>query len=140
MRLIAGLATLLSILCFTTDVLAHASLVSAEPGDGSVLARAPKTMQLRFNEPVTPEVIRLIDAEGKAREDTTVRALDDTIVITLPQNLPHGTQLVSYRVISADGHPVGGSLMFSIGAATGTAAVQTSAGSVAALIWLTRIG
>jgi copper transport protein len=140
MRLIAGLATLLSVLCFTSDVSAHASLVSAEPGDGSVLTRAPKTMRLRFNEPVTSELIRLIDAEGNARADATVRALDDTIVITLPQNLPRGTQVVSYRVISADGHPVGGSLVFSIGAVTGTTAVQTSAGSVAGLIWLTRIG
>jgi copper transport protein len=140
MRLIAGLATLLSILCFATDVLAHASLVSAQPGDGSVLARAPKTMQLRFNEPVTSEVIRLIDAEGNVRDDATVQAVDDTIVITLPKNLPRGSQLISYRVISADGHPVGGSLVFSIGAATGTTVEQTSAGPVAGLIWLTRIG
>ena len=35
-------------------------------------------------------------------------AIDETIVITLPDNLPRGTQIVSYRVISADGHPVGG--------------------------------
>jgi copper transport protein len=140
MRLIAGLATLLSVLCFTSDALAHASLVSAEPGDGSVLTRAPKTMQLRFNEAVKPEVVSLIDAEGNARDDATVRARDDTIVITLPANLPRGTQVVSYRVISADGHPVAGSLVFSIGAATGATAVQTSVGSVAGLIWLTRIG
>ena len=50
MRLIAGLATLLSVVCFATGASAHASLVSAEPADGSVLAAAPKTVQLRFNE------------------------------------------------------------------------------------------
>ena len=71
-------------------------------------AQAPKTVQLRFNEPVTPAVIRLIDAEGRARDDATVRAIDETIIITLPDDLPRGTQVVSYRVISADGHPVGG--------------------------------
>jgi copper transport protein len=140
MRLIAGLATLLSVLCFATDVSAHASLVSAQPGDGSILARAPKTVQLRFNEAVTPVDIRLIDADGRARDDATVRAVDETITITLPENLPRGTQVVSYRVISVDGHPVGGSLVFSIGAVTGTAAMQPDAGAVAGLIWLARIG
>ena len=59
--------------------------------------------------------------QGKARDDVGVSASGDTIVITLPESLPRGTQVVSYRVISADGHPVAGSMMFSIGAATETA-------------------
>jgi copper transport protein len=140
MRLIAGLATLLCMLCFASGASAHASLIAMEPADGSVLAQAPKTVQLRFNETVAPAVIRLIDAEGRVREDASVRADGDTIVITLPDHLPRGTQLISYRVISADSHPVGGSLVFSIGAATGTTETPTSAGSVNGLIWLTRIG
>lgn len=140
MRLIAGLATLLSVLCFATGVLAHAELVSTEPGDGSILASAPKTVQLHFNESATPAVIRLIDAAGNARDDATVRAAGETIVITLPENLPRGTQILSYRVISEDGHPVAGSMVFSIGAATAATAVQANAGSVNGLIWLTRIG
>jgi copper transport protein len=140
MRLIAGLATLLSVLCFASSASAHASLVSAEPSDGSVVAQAPQTVQLRFNEPVTPVVIGLIDALGKTRDDVTVRAVDDTIVLALPANLPRGTQIVSYRVISQDGHPVGGSLVFSIGAATGAAPAEAGSNSVAGLIWLARIG
>ena len=38
MRLIAGLATLLSVLCLATGASAHATLVSTEPADGSILA------------------------------------------------------------------------------------------------------
>jgi len=140
MRLIVGLATLLSVLCFATSASAHASLVSVEPGDGSVLALAPKTVQLRFNEAVTPAVISLIDAEGRTRDDATVQAADETIVIILPENLPRGTQVVSYRVISADGHPVGGSTVFSIGAVTTAAAIPEKDGPVDGLIWLARIG
>jgi copper transport protein len=140
MRLIAGLATLLSVLCFATGVLAHASLVSTEPGDGSVLAQAPKTVQLRFNEDVTPAVISLIDAAGRARNDAIARVVDHTVTVTLPEHLTQGTQVVSYRVISEDGHPVAGSMVFSIGAATGTVPLETDAGSVADLIWLARIG
>jgi copper transport protein len=140
MRLIAGLAILLSALAFATDASAHASLVSTEPDDGSVLALTPKIVQLHFNEPVTPAVVGLIDAEGRSRADPAVRSVDKRVIITLPDNLPRGTQIISYRVISADGHPVAGSLVFSIGAATAYAPAPTSTGSVNGLIWLARIG
>jgi copper transport protein len=140
MRLIAGLATLLSVLCFATGALAHAELVSIEPADGSILTRAPAMVQLRFNESVTPTVVRLIDAAGNARGDATVHAAGETIFITLPQNLPRGTQVVSYRVISQDGHPVAGSMVFSIGAARAGAMVSENDGALNGLIWLARIG
>jgi copper transport protein len=140
MRIIAGLATLLLIVGFATSALAHASLVSAEPADGSVLAAAPNTVRLRFNEPVTPAVISLVDASGKARGDVAIRVADETITLTLPDVLPRGTQMVSYRIISADGHPVGGSLAFSIGEVTNAAKPPAGDPAVAVLIWLARIG
>ena len=140
MRLLAGLATLLTVLGFATGVSAHASLIATEPVDGSVLAVAPKTVQLRFNEDVAPGVIRLIDSAGKVRDDATAHVVDQAIEIVLPSDLPRGTQLVSYRVISQDGHPVGGSMVFSIGAATAAATVPTEPSSVGWLIWLARIG
>jgi len=140
MRLIACLATLLSVLCFASGASAHATLVSTDPGDGSVLALAPKSVQLRFNEAVTPAVVRVIDAAGRTRDDVTVRVTGDTIVVMLPDNLPRGTHVVSYRVTSEDGHPVAGSMVFSIGAATGAVTNESRTGSVNALIWLARIG
>ncbi|MDP1583861.1 MAG: CopD family protein [Bradyrhizobium sp.] len=140
MRLIAGLAMLLSVLCLATGASAHATLVSTDPGDGSVLATAPKSVHLRFNEAVAPAVVRLIDAAGETRDDVTVRAAGDSIVLTLPDNLPRGTLVVSYRVTSEDGHPVAGSMVFSIGAVTGAAAHESRAGVVNGLIWLARIG
>jgi copper transport protein len=139
MRLIVVMAALLSVLCCSTGASAHAQLVSTEPADGVVLSGAPATVQLRFNEAVTPAVISLIDATGRAR-DTKVRAVDQSILVTLPEDLPRGTQVVSYRVISQDGHPVGGSLVFSIGAATAAAAIPKIDGAVDGLIWLARIG
>ena len=140
MRLIAGLATLLSVLCLATGASAHATLVSTEPADGSILALAPKSVQLRFNEAVTPVVVRVIDATGKTRDDATARVAGDTIVITLPDDLPRGTHVVSYRVTSEDGHPVAGSMVFSVGTATGAVAKDSRSGSVNGLIWLARIG
>jgi copper transport protein len=137
-RLLAALAALLSALFLASAAWAHATLVSAEPADGSVLAQPPKMVQLHFNESVTPTVIGLIDAGGKAR-DVAARAVGPSVLMVLPDDLPQGTQIVSYRVVSQDGHPVAGSLVFSIGAVTGSAP-PANAGSLTVLIWLARIG
>lgn len=137
-RVLAGLAALLSALCIAGTAWAHATLVSSEPADGSVLALPPKMVQLHFNEGVAPAVIGVIDAAGKTR-DVATRAAGQSVLIVLPDDLPQGTQIVSYRVVSQDGHPVAGSMVFSIGAVTG-AAPPAKASPLAVLIWLARIG
>ena len=137
-RVLAGLAALLSALCIASAAWAHATLVSSEPADGSVLTLPPKMVQLHFNESVAPAVIGVIDAGGKAR-DVATRAVGQSVLIVLPDDLPQGTQIVSYRVVSQDGHPVAGSMVFSIGAVTG-AAPPAKASPLAVLIWLARIG
>jgi copper transport protein len=141
-RIAALLAVLLCGFCCSTGAFAHASLISTEPRDGGMVAQAPKTVELRFNEAVTPAVVRLIDAEGRTRDDAAVRATNETITITLPGGLPPGTQVISYRVISADGHPVSGSMVFSIGMPTGKSGRAETAPvyALAVLIWLSRIG
>ncbi|AUC97308.1 copper-binding protein [Bradyrhizobium sp. SK17] len=134
----ASLVALLLALCLATSAHAHAVLIGAEPADGSVLAEAPKMLVLRFNEAVAPTAVSLLDAVGKPR-DVTFRALDQSVMVTLPSDLPQGTQVVSYRVVSQDGHPVAGSLLFSIGVVTGSAA-PSGDGVLHALIWLARLG
>jgi copper transport protein len=138
MRLVAGLAALLAALCLAGAAYAHAVLIESDPADGSVLAQPPKTVQLRFNEAVAPAAVSLIDAAGKSRE-VTVRATDQSVLVTLPDDLPRGTQVLSYRVVSQDGHPVAGSLLFSIGVVTGAATPSVDY-LLSFLIWLARIG
>ncbi|MBR0848441.1 CopD family protein [Bradyrhizobium diazoefficiens] len=139
MRLLAALATLLLVAGFATGAAAHAALVSIEPASGSMLASAPEAVRLRFNEAVTPGAIRLIDGTGRER-DARVSASDETISVALPPDLPQGTAVVSYRVISQDGHPVAGSVVFSIGISTGTKPPATVDRGVDALIFIARIG
>jgi copper transport protein len=138
MRLAAALAALLAALCLAGAANAHAVLIGTEPGDGSLLAQPPKTVELRFNEAVAPAAVNLIDAAGKSRE-VTARTADQSVVIALPDNLPRGTQVLSYRVVSQDGHPVAGSLLFSIGVVTGAATPAVDY-LLSFLIWLARIG
>lgn len=138
-RLILLLALMLAGSIVPRSALAHASLVGSEPGEGATLAAPPSTIRLDFNEPVSPLVVRLIGPSGEAIMPP-VRAENESLTISVPQ-LARGTHVLSYRVISADGHPVGGSLTFSVGAAssgTGAAASDTPL-DVKAAIWATRL-
>jgi copper transport protein len=134
------LAALLLLVCLTSEAFAHASLAFVEPRDGTVLAQPPRTVQLRFNESVTAGAVNLIDAAGRLRSDAAVDAKGEAITVTLPLDLPQGTQIVSYRVISEDGHPVTGAVTFSIGAPTANKPSEGADRSIDILIWLARIG
>ncbi|MGX1323134.1 copper transport protein [Bradyrhizobium sp. USDA 377] len=140
MRLFAALATLLLVAGFATGASAHAALVSVDPASGSILKTAPKAVELRFNEAVTPGAIRLIDGAGRARDDARISASGETISVVMPPDLPQGTAVVSYRVISQDGHPVAGAVIFSVGAPTATKSPVSADGGLSALIWLARVG
>src|SRR5262245_22767742 len=118
MRAISFLIALFAALVSTSAAFAHASLVRAEPADGVVLAEAPAALRLTFNEPVTPLVMRLVSPDGSV---ATVEATAENQTVTVkPGALKRGTHVLSWRVTSADGHPVGGSLTFSVGEASAT--------------------
>src|SRR5437879_861745 len=88
-RALAGLAALMSALCIASAAWAHATLVSSEPADGSVLAQPPKMVQLHFNESIAPAVIGVIDAAGKAR-DVATPAVGQSVLIVFPARRPCG--------------------------------------------------
>jgi copper transport protein len=131
----------LAILGGCGSALAHAALVEAHPADGVVLDAAPTTARLRFNEPVAPLVVTLIDARGQARQDLAVTSRNEVVEIGLPADLSRGSHILSYRVTSGDGHPISGSVVFSIGASTSSAARPVSEGNeaVRCALWLSRV-
>jgi copper transport protein len=140
MRRFAPVLALLLLFFFARDASAHASLASSEPRDGAVLGQAPGKVKLHFSESVTAGAVNLIDAAGNLRRDTVIEATGEAIAIALPSDLPNGTQIVSYRVISQDGHPVSGSITFSIAAPSENKAHVDTYGDIRALIWLARVG
>lgn len=106
---------LVALLLLPTLALAHAQLISSDPGDGAVVASAPAAVTLTFNEPVSPITIKLARPDGSVSLIDTVRGDGGNIAVQLPASLANGSYALSYRVISEDGHPVGGTLGFSIG-------------------------
>jgi copper transport protein len=117
LRASAFVLALLAALLQTGAACAHASLVRAEPADGALVAEPPAAIRLTFNEPVTPLVMRLIAPDGIVT--TQAASAENATVTVKPPALGRGTHVLSWRVISADGHPVGGSLVFSVGEASG---------------------
>lgn len=113
-----------------TTASAHAELVSTVPSAGEVLATAPSSVQLTFDEPVflVPDGFQLYDGSGASRP-LVVSTQDATVRAALPGNLPRGSYVVGWRVVSDDSHPESGVLAFSIGQADATSPVVTESDS-----------
>jgi copper transport protein len=114
-RLAAAALVSLSGICGAAH--AHSDLTEATPPQGAVLASPPPAIILSFNEPVAPLVLQLIGPDGRPVELGKPEARDTTLALPLPPELARGSYLLSWRIASADGHPVGGTLSFAIGAA-----------------------
>ncbi|WP_431727054.1 copper resistance protein CopC [Verrucosispora sp. TAA-831] len=124
----AGLLGLLAAVVPAAPAAAHAVLLGTDPADGAVLATTPAQITLTFNEPVAVRAggVRLLDAAG-AELSSDSRSVDTTVVLTVPPELPGGTYIVTFRVISADSHPVSGGFSFAVGApSSSTVAVPES--------------
>lgn len=120
---------------------AHATLVSSEPADGAVVAAAPSRFTLTFNEPVAPMVLRLAAPDGKTSTLRAATEREATVAISLPSGLGQGTHVLSWRVVSLDSHPVGGTVVFSIGAPSAKVELipQKIDQFVAAALWAFKI-
>lgn len=118
----------------------HASIISTSPTSGAVLQRAPEMVVLTFNEPVAVTVIRLFDSQGHQLPTESIQGRHEKLHIPVPSADKQGTYLLSWRIVSADGHPVGGTLDFSIGAPSNTTGAPLSTASTARdiFIWLFR--
>ncbi len=102
---------------------AHAVVVATTPQRDEVLGYAPREVLVTFSETiaVVPGRVQVLAPDGKRINVGEPEVRDRTIRITLrPSDRPLGTYLVSYRVISADSHPVAGSFTFAAGAPSAT--------------------
>jgi copper transport protein len=120
---------------------AHAALMQAEPADGAVLATPPARLLLTFNEPVVPLVLRLVGSDGTSVPLAGGVDAGSAVAVGLPATVAPGSYRVRWRVISADGHPAGGSVLFSVGAPSAgpPPAAEPPDLPLRAAIWLARL-
>ncbi|NUP50594.1 MAG: copper resistance protein CopC/CopD [Catenulispora sp.] len=112
---------------------AHATVVSTDPADGALLATAPARITVTFSESVELQLgaLRVFAPDGTQAEVGSAEHLDgkpETATVPLKGGLKNGTYVVSWRVISADSHPVRGGWTFSVG----TRSAPNSGGAEAA--------
>jgi copper transport protein len=118
---VAVLGAVFGLLAGTGPASAHAVLISTDPVAGVVVAAAPATVSLTFGEPVVVAAggVRVFGPDGAEVDNGHAAALgrSTTVGVGLVRGdrQPQGTFTVSWRVISADSHPVAGAFTFSVG-------------------------
>ncbi len=114
------LALLVALLLPAGAAFAHAQIRETFPVDGQRLEEAPTEAWVRFNEGVQLPTagLRVFDATGE-RVDAADAAVDgedpSRIVVGLDPALGEGTYIVTWRAVSADGHPLKGAWLYTVG-------------------------
>jgi copper transport protein len=114
---------------------AHASLVDSNPAANEVLSEPPTSIEMTFSEHLQPAFLSVqVRGTDGSRVDTGDAALSpgDAAVVTasLKSGISDGVYTITWRVLSADGHPIQGVIPFQIGTAgempSGTGAAAPS--------------
>ncbi|MFV0332979.1 MAG: CopD family protein [Tropicimonas sp.] len=116
--------------------LAHAQLQSTDPAEGELVQTLPDAVTLTFSEAISPLVLRWVAPDGSTREGEGT-AQGNVLSVVPPAAEDRGTHVLSWRIVSGDGHPVGGTLSFHLGSPSAQAAdtgADTSTESPAALV------
>jgi methionine-rich copper-binding protein CopC len=116
-RVAAVVAASLLILVVSTGVAAaHAKLESVTPSDGSTVADPPRSVVLRFNEPVgsTGAEVVVRSPGGTNVSTGSPQVLDGNVTQPLGAITEAGRYQVEARIVSADGHPVTVTASFSV--------------------------
>lgn len=94
---------------------AHNVLIASTPGDGSTVAQAPDAVELVFDQTIQNEFpqVAVVDSDGAEYQDGEPQIVGETATQPI-DGLPAGDYTVSYRILSADGHPVDGSITFTV--------------------------
>ncbi|MGH9279099.1 MAG: copper resistance protein CopC [Acidimicrobiales bacterium] len=124
---------------------AHAVLLRTEPAPQTTVKTAPDAVRLMFSEPVevTFGAVRVFDVDGTRVDPGTIERANGNRDVVVPVRLKNGTYTVTWRVTSADGHPVKGGFGFFVGTPStiSAVAVPLDAGAPAVVTigyWLTR--
>ena len=119
--LVAGVLSCLAVALSAGPATAHASLVATDPAEGAQLDRAPRTLTLEFSEAIEPTFVAVnLRLDGGAPERLSSRTEGRRITAQTPAAASSGAASswqVDYRVVSADGHPITGSVSFTVTAA-----------------------
>ncbi|SJZ77971.1 hypothetical protein SAMN02745673_01421 [Marinactinospora thermotolerans DSM 45154] len=114
---IALVVALVALVLPAPPAFAHSRLLSSTPADGAHLATSPETVRLSFSDGLLEvgAAVTVLDGDSRPAQTGEIRIDGAELTLPLPVELRDGGYAVRWRVVSADGHPVSGSLTFTVG-------------------------
>ncbi|MFO7689534.1 MAG: copper resistance protein CopC [Cryobacterium sp.] len=109
---------------------AHDQVISTMPAEAEHLDGAPTEVSMTFTSEILDigAIMLVVGADGDDWADGPP-SLDGVLAVqTLKEGVPDGAYQVRWRVVSADGHPISGTVDFTVGTVTDTAG-EAAAGS-----------
>lgn len=103
-----------------SPALAHDELLQTDPAAGSTVDALPAELTLRYSGDLIADEqateVMVTDAEGASLDDGSPRVQGATVrqSLTAPAGFT-GTVVVTWRVVSSDGHPISGRFVFGVG-------------------------
>lgn len=116
---------------------AHDTLVSSDPAAGAVVADLPSTVTLTFDQQVQQEFLTVVlTPDGGPAVPLTATANGSTVTATVTDSARQAVTAgqdrafrLGYRLVSADDHPVTGSIDFTVGTAARPFGQSTAGGT-----------
>lgn len=102
-------------LLWGTTATAHSALIDSTPEADSTLETLPERIELTFNEPLNDIGPAIIVRQGEETVAELEPRIDGPVASAdSPTDLPPGDYDVVWRVVSGDGHPVSGTIAFTL--------------------------
>jgi hypothetical protein len=115
-QLLVGLLAGSALLLGAGTAFAHDVLTASDPANGSSLATGPTKVTLTFDLPVKEyfSTITVLGPDGNHYEGGASTVDGSTASAPVQPLGPAGAYTIGYRIVSDDGHPVSGSVRFTL--------------------------
>ena len=99
-----------------TSAIAHDALIGSDPADAAALTSAPTQVVLTFSadQLAVGTAVEVTGPDGASWVDGAPVVVGSAVTQALLPGLPDGGYTVLWRSVSGDGHPVDGTLTFSL--------------------------
>lgn len=98
---------------------AHTDITGSDPVDGATMKKAPDRVTISFSEPPLDTGLAVVATGPTGRTPLSASVSGTDVVAPWPPESAPGAYRVAYRVVADDGHPIEGSITFTIRGAGG---------------------
>ncbi len=114
-NVVAALVAIVLVAVVAPAASAHTSLVSSSPAPGAVI-ESPASVSLTFDDALLQlgDSVQVRDADGVNHAGDPYFPRDNTIQADVDGTLAPGDYVVAWRIVAEDGHPIQGTIPFTV--------------------------